>query len=450
MVIDEQNSTPRKKLAAAQVCRVAIVGTGPYGLSLAAHFRDRGVDFRIFGKPMDLWRNHMPKGMMLKSEGFASNLNAPDARSSLKHYCELFDIPYADEGVPIPLSDFVAYADWFTARHVPTLEAKMVTNLELEGNDFLLTLETGERVKAEYVVLAVGITWFPYLPQELASLPNALVSHSYDHRTVDQFANKRVIVIGAGASAVNLAYELNEVRSDVSILVRGSEIEYHVPPSERVGPCLYRLRNPASPIGPGWKSLFCAALPGIFYYLPEKWRSRAVRSHLRPAAGWFMREKVESDVPTLLERKVESAVELSGRLQLALSDGTRLDCDHVIASTGYRTDLSRLHFLSDDIRNRIRRPECAMHVGRDFQTDLKGLYAIGPMAMENFGPLLRFMAGSQFVSRRLSNILRRRIAIRTCVQIIRQLAKAWFSKSRLTLITKSTAETRVARDRRST
>jgi cation diffusion facilitator CzcD-associated flavoprotein CzcO len=181
---------------------------------------------------MDLWRNHMPKGMMLKSEGFASNLSAPDGGSSLKDYCQTFGVPYADEGLPIPLDSFIAYADWFTAKHVPALEDKMVQRVDRRGRGFLLTLETGEQVEAENVILAVGITWFPVLPDQLASLPTSLVSHSYDHRTVDQFAGKRVVVIGAGASAINLAYELNEVGSEAVLVVRGNQVEYHDLPSQ--------------------------------------------------------------------------------------------------------------------------------------------------------------------------------------------------------------------------
>ena len=48
-----------------------IIGAGPYGLSIAAHLRGRGIPFRIFGRIMDSWRTHMPKGMCLKSDGFA-------------------------------------------------------------------------------------------------------------------------------------------------------------------------------------------------------------------------------------------------------------------------------------------------------------------------------------------------------------------------------------------
>jgi cation diffusion facilitator CzcD-associated flavoprotein CzcO len=53
---------------------VAIVGAGPYGLSVAAHLGALGVDYRIFGKPMQLWREHMPPGMRLKSDGASSDL----------------------------------------------------------------------------------------------------------------------------------------------------------------------------------------------------------------------------------------------------------------------------------------------------------------------------------------------------------------------------------------
>ena len=56
---------------------VAIIGAGPFGVSIAAYLRFYGVDFRIFGTPMHRWRTHMPVGMFLKSEAFASNLADP-------------------------------------------------------------------------------------------------------------------------------------------------------------------------------------------------------------------------------------------------------------------------------------------------------------------------------------------------------------------------------------
>jgi FAD-dependent urate hydroxylase len=59
---------------------VAIVGAGPYGLSIAAHLRARGISFRIFGEPMQFWRE-MPPSMFLKSNSSATNIYTPTKRS---------------------------------------------------------------------------------------------------------------------------------------------------------------------------------------------------------------------------------------------------------------------------------------------------------------------------------------------------------------------------------
>ena len=48
-------------------CDVAVIGAGPYGLSLAAHLSAQNIPHRIFGKAMDTWSTQMPKGMLLKS-----------------------------------------------------------------------------------------------------------------------------------------------------------------------------------------------------------------------------------------------------------------------------------------------------------------------------------------------------------------------------------------------
>ena len=71
---------------AGNVIDVAIIGAGPYGLSIAAHLRARNVAFRIFGTPMSSWRDHMAAGTLLKSYGFASSLYDPGSKFTLAHY----------------------------------------------------------------------------------------------------------------------------------------------------------------------------------------------------------------------------------------------------------------------------------------------------------------------------------------------------------------------------
>lgn len=45
-----------------------VVGAGPYGLSIASHAAAAGLSLQVFGRPSPSWRDHMPRGMFLKSE----------------------------------------------------------------------------------------------------------------------------------------------------------------------------------------------------------------------------------------------------------------------------------------------------------------------------------------------------------------------------------------------
>src|SRR5205823_5417519 len=56
---------------------VAVVGAGPYGLSTAAHLLGQGLRVAVFGRTLEMWREHMPGGMLLRSHWWATNLSDP-------------------------------------------------------------------------------------------------------------------------------------------------------------------------------------------------------------------------------------------------------------------------------------------------------------------------------------------------------------------------------------
>src|SRR5271166_5376503 len=208
----------------------AIVGAGPYGLSIAAHFRRSGIAFRIFGRPMDSWKEHMPKGMMLKSDGFASNIYDPGGEYTLKQFCADRGIAYGDAGVPVSLDTFTSYGLAFRDRMVPGLEDKLVVGLVRAPEGFVLQLDTGETVKARRVVLAVGITHFKHTPENLAHLPEEFVTHSYQHHDLEPFRGRDVTVLGGGASAIDLAGLLQEAGARVRLVARASSLKFHTTP----------------------------------------------------------------------------------------------------------------------------------------------------------------------------------------------------------------------------
>jgi len=393
---------------------VAIVGAGPYGLSLAAHLRAAGVSFRIFGKPMSTWRDHMPKGMCLKSEGFASNLSAPDAASTLEAWCAANGKAYSAQKTPVALEDFVAYADWFTATYVPTLEQLNVINILRGDKTYTLTLETGAVVHARRVVMAVGITWFKSLPEELKHLPASLVSHSFDHTAADKYRGKDVVVLGAGASAIDTAICFHQAGARVRIVARRKAIRFHVAPHVAEPTIIGQLQNPDTGIGPGWRSFFCVNAPLLFHRLPAKLRLDVTRRHLGPAPGWFTRDKVEGKIPTTLGVTLQDARLADGRVALDLVDSqgvkNTIVADHVVAATGYKPDLARLPFLDAELRGAVEQVDGTPVLSDTFETSVPDLYFVGLAAANSFGPLLRFMFGAEFAAPRLAAHLRRRIA----------------------------------------
>ena len=396
-----------------QTCDVAIIGTGPHGLSLAAHLKSRGIDFRIFGRPMGTWAEHMPKTMMLKSDGFVSNLSAPARESTLKAWCARAGVAYADEGLPISLETFLRYAAWFRKRYVPELEDTMVTALETDGELYTLTLETGERVTARNVVISVGITWFQHTPGFLSGLPSDLASHSYDHRDVSRFRGRDVAVIGGGASAVNLVDELANEGARARIIARTDAIEYNRIPDASDQTLFARIQHPPSGIGRGWRSFFCAQAPLLFYRLPDSLKQRAIRSHMMPAAGFYMRGKIEGRVATSLGRSIDRAEAADGKVRLTLSDPDgrqeKLDFDHVVAATGYHPDMRRIPFLAKELCEHITLPDGSPIISDSFETPARGLFVTGPATMSSFGPLMRFMVGAEFAAPRVAARLERRL-----------------------------------------
>jgi lysine/ornithine N-monooxygenase len=387
----------------------AIIGAGPYGLSLAAHLASAGREFRIFGSPLASWRAHMPKGMHLKSDGFASNISAPDPRSTLKYWCTQRRIPYDDNHLPVSLSTFLNYSAWFQERYVPMLEDSQVVSLARGEHGFNLWLEDGEMVKAQRVVLAVGITWFKHSPKALADLPPELASHTYDHHDLSRFAGRKLLVLGAGSSAVDTAVLAGEAGADVTLLARAPTIEYHSMPDPDAVSWLKAIAHPSSGIGPGWRSFICSNAPRLFRRMPAPLRLRATRRHLGPAPGWFMRGKLSA--ATHLGQTIESAKAYgSGVLLTARGDDGRIVqvvADHVVAGTGFRPDLRRLPFLESSLREEVAQIEHTPHLTDNFETSVPGLYVMGPLAANAFGPLMRFMVGAEYAAPRLAAHLNR-------------------------------------------
>jgi len=388
---------------------VAIVGAGPYGLSLAAHLRQAGVSMRQFGHVMNLWRTRMPAGMYLKSQGFASNLSDPAGTHTLAAFCAATGRPYAHYGLPVSLENFIAYGHWFTEQLVPDVEETTVTGITAAPGCFELTLDTGERARARRVVIAAGVEHFAWLPGELIGLPADICTHASAHVDLSIFDGKRVVVLGAGQSALETAALLHERGTDVQVVMRKDRPVWNGAPLAADRPLPQRLKEPEAGLGSGWSTWFYSRHPRLYRHLPASTRTYRARTALGPAGASWLRPRVEGVVPIRTGRELRWAKGTIDGITLGLAgaDGSReeLSADHVIAATGYRPDTSRLAFLDGHLRAGLRTVASTPVVGRDYQSAVPGLYFMGPGVAPTFGPVMRFVYGADHAARAMAPAL---------------------------------------------
>jgi cation diffusion facilitator CzcD-associated flavoprotein CzcO len=389
-----------------------VIGAGPFGLSTAAHLRARGIPVRVIGDPMVSWRDHMPEGMLLKSTPAASNFDCPQPGHTLADYCDAAGIRrlVTDEDV-IPVETFVEYGAWFQQQLVPGLERVRVVSVDRDkSGGFELKLDSGELFAARAVVVATGLSGLAHLPPELAGAaaggPAATgpVSHSSQHHDLSGFAGKELIVIGAGQSALETAALAAEAGARVRVVARGrGRVAFGAPPWDQP-----RLR-PESPFGRAWSLWAFSYYPQPYRFLPEATRHYLVRRVLGPLGAWWLRERFESRVQVQdVERVVAAEAPDGGPVLTVRTHGgrtERLTADHVIAATGYRVDIAAMDFLGHELRTRLAVSRGAPKLGPGYVSSVPGLYFTGLPAASSYGPVMRFVCGTEFASPRLARHL---------------------------------------------
>jgi FAD-dependent urate hydroxylase len=383
---------------------VAIVGAGPYGLSIAAYLRRYGVDFRIFGEPMKFWVDiaQSATDRYLKSLSIGTNIYTPDDGYSFPEYCLQRGLESFE---PCAIRDFANYGIWVQRNIVPNVEWLNVSNICRIGNAYHLSLSNGESVVARRIVLATGLTSFEVIPKELAQAPQCLVSHTSKIQNFQSLSGREVCVIGGGQSALEAAKLLHDAGARPRLVVRDSEILWNTRvPSKRTW--WQKLRSPISGLGAGPKAWLLTNFPSAIHYAPERWRVRFVARHLPAEGAWWLRESVQKHVQIRLNCRVTGAIEKDGRLLVSIYDRNhgedQIACDFIVAGTGFRADVDQLSFLSTELRSAVSQIERAPKLNRHFESSVPGLYFVGPSSASSFGPLFRFVVGALHAAPHLS------------------------------------------------
>jgi len=389
------------------LAEIVVIGAGPYGLSIWAHLRHERIPFRIFGKPLSTWTDHVPKSLTLKSDAFASNLASPDDEFPLRQfYRESGRTGYSSLGLRVGANTLAEYGQEFQRRYVGEVEEAQVLEVASTGDGFRLLLDTGDQVTARKIIVAVGLLSLRHVPDSLASLPPELLSHSSGHHDLAKFRGRRVVVIGAGQSACEMSALLNEAGAEVTMPTR-RPLEWYAPRREdkpNVRRSVHqRIRRPNFGLGPGWRTWFWSETPYAFSVLPAETRHAKAYKTFGPAGSGWIKHRVDGVIP-IYTGSLRSVNARGGEVHLSISTAERsveLTADHVIAATGYRPEVRRLPFLVQ-LQDETPTIHGAPLLNRSFKSSVPGLHFAGFLAAATFGPSMRFIYGTRFAAPRIA------------------------------------------------
>jgi FAD-dependent urate hydroxylase len=376
------------------VAEVAIIGAGPQGLAVASALRHEGVDTVVFGEVMGFWKEHMPKGMLLRSSKRSSSIADPDRdRTTFDYERETGPLPE-----PLPIERFIDYCEWYQRREVPDVVAEHVTSVERVGDEFRLRVN-GDETMAKRVVVAAGMAPFAWRPPEFADLSPEHASHPFDHKDLAVFKGKRAFVVGAGQSALESAALMHEAGAEVEVVARAGRVTWISPPAERPTR-MQRIQNKLSfpPTDVGSRGIsWIAASPDVFRRMPDGLQREVQYDVIRPMGGFWLRHRMD-DVPIHLKRRIVSARPANGSLDVELDDGTRREVDHILFATGYRVDVSGYDFLSRDLVAQLDVADGYPVLRTGLEASVPGLHFVGAPAAGTFGPVMRFVTGSWYAA----------------------------------------------------
>ena len=364
-----------------------IIGAGPYSIATAAYAKSLGVETKVVGKPLDFWKTNMPRGMFLRS-GPDWHLDARDVKT-FETFVKLRGLS-KQEIKPVPLDTFLDYVSWFMGQYDVTTHNAYVTHLAKENGAYVATLDDGEKIRADKVLLGLGFTFFKSAPRELVEkLPPGSYTHTCDTVDFEFYRGKRVLIVGGRQSAFEWAAMIREKGAEeIHLTHRHATPQFTEPDWSWVQPMARRTLQDHA----WWRNLTHDEQEKIRHdfwaagrLILEQWLDARVHQ-----PNVHIHEK--TNIVRVNARADKTLREPQGRqFDVTLDDGAQFNVHHIILATGYKPNMHNVAFLDRaTILDSLETVDGFPALDTEFQTNHKNLYVTGLAATRDFGPFFGF------------------------------------------------------------
>jgi Flavin-binding monooxygenase-like len=315
---------------------VAVLGAGSSGLAAMKAVREHGLEARGFERGSDvggLWRYENDSGL---SAAYAS-LRTNVSRKRMQYPCFAMPKSYGDFPEHCDMAAYLsAYAEAFALRDSILFQTTVERLEPTADGTWWITLADGSRHGYGAVVVATGLFWSPSLPTYPGSF-DGTATHSHEYRTPESYAGRRVLVVGAGQSAAEIAVEISTVAERTFMSMRSG---VHVIPR-----WIGRRPYDAADIAPlnrlPWRLLNAIYGLRVTRALGPRPASWPLPAH-RTLEGIPI---VSSELLPAVRRGavvVKPAIERLSGNRVCFVDGSEQRVDRIIYATGYRVTLPYL------------------------------------------------------------------------------------------------------------
>lgn len=207
--------------------RVCVIGAGSSGLTAMRSLKEKGIDFTCFELGSDvggLWRYENDNGRSAAYESLHINTS--------RQMMEFAAYPMPDDYPDYPnhrqiTSYFEGFADHFDLRDSIRFQTEIEAAVPVEGGGWEVTWKPlgGESDSGIFtdVMVCSGHHWDKRWPEP--SFPGSDTFegeqlHAHDYRTPEVFDGKRVLVLGLGNSATDIAVESSRHAEETFLAMR--------------------------------------------------------------------------------------------------------------------------------------------------------------------------------------------------------------------------------------